>query len=174
MDEYILDVGLLLGVIAAIIAAAGIIVAVAAWLFPRRPKGEEALHRQEARLEIYGTLQQICETLDRLAPKPMGAIATTYRGAEEGLSEFERNGLWQKGQLPSIRLQEPQLDQIEQVMIEKRSLLEDSTVSVWQSVLRKENYGHGGKQVDLEIVGWRKFCADVASNFERLRKQGGT
>lgn len=178
--EYVLDAGLLLGVIAAVIAGAGIVVAVIAWFFPRRPRGEAALHRQqrkEAQLEVYGTLQQICETLEVMAPKPMGIVVGVYQGAEQGLIEAERNALWNKGALPSVRLSDEELARIERLLEEKRSFLEDSTVDAWRNVWQRHVYGSGGGTGachDLELTSFRKFCAKVGTNYERLKKQVGT
>ena len=125
-------------------------------------------------MQAYGTLQQICETVERLAPKPMGTIVGVYQGAEDRLSEFERNALWNKGALPSVRLNSEQLNEIERLLKEKRSLLEDSTVVAWENVWRRNGYGSGGgtgEYHELELKSWRRFCADVAANYESLRKQ---
>jgi len=168
-----LETGLLL-------AAAAIVVAVGAWFYPRRPRDEAAIRQRERRekqLEAYGTLQQICETIERMAPKPMGTVAAVYHEAEQRLNEFERNALWNKGALPSVRLSSEQLDEIERLLKEKRSLLEDSTVEAWRRVLRRNGYGSGGgtgAYHELELTSFRKFYADLATNYEFLRKQVGT
>jgi hypothetical protein len=163
-----------------VLAAVAVIVAVAAWLYPRRPRGEGALRKQERRgqqLEVYGTLQQICETIERMAPRPMGTVVGVYAGAEGRLSDFERNALWNKGALPSFRVF-GELDEIERLMKEKRALLEDSTVEAWRNVWRRDGYGSGGGPTgvyhELELMSFRKFTADVAANYTLLRRQVGT
>lgn len=142
-----------------------------------RPRDEvvrEKRQRGDAQLEVYGPLQQICETIEASAPRPMGAVARTYAGAENRLSEFERSALWNKGDLPSVSVQTRQLEKIEG-LLEKRHLLEDSTVEAWGNILRKQKFGTGPGEIhELELTSFRAFCANVKARYEFLRKQTGT
>ena len=59
---------------------------------------------------------------------------------------------------------------------EKRHLLEDSTIEAWRNVWRRDGYGSGGGPTgvyhELELKSFQKFAADVATNYDSLRKRG--